>query len=226
MTRDARMSELAGLAEELCDPHQHTEVIWDDNGHRNKRMRRAYTTTQDGLLAQLREIGHEGLKVGITKGTGGKPGSKPPGLFEAMSRHVYIAVTVAQWCQVRGVQIRMTVEENLRGLVGVAPAMDDETLDRFVREVRYWRGQAATATGWAAQPFQPWISCPTCGRQSTLSISMTEDGRGVRSAYCSNTDRDARTGDLICGSTWDGDTVGRLVRYIRELADVNDWEAA
>jgi hypothetical protein len=218
VTRDELMSELAALAGELCDVHPHHEVIYDDNGYRHKRMRRIYTTTQEGLLAQLREIGHEGLKVGRSTGAGGKPGSKPPGLFEAMSRHVYIAVQAASWCRVQGVVLRMSVEDNIRGLVGSAPSMDDLTLAQFVREVRYWRGQAATATGWVAQPFHPWISCPRCGRQSTLSISMTEDGRGVRSAYCGNTDRDHVTGDLICGSSWDEGSVDQLVRYIRLMA--------
>jgi hypothetical protein len=129
VNRDELMSELAALVGELCDTHLHHEVVWDDNGHRRKRMRRVYTTTQDGLLAQLREIGHEGLNVGgSSAGAGGKPGSKPPGLFEAMSRHVYIAVTVASWCRVQGVALRMSVEDNIRGLVGAASSMDDNTL--------------------------------------------------------------------------------------------------
>jgi len=216
MDRDRIMAELAGLAEELCEPHQHTEVIWDTTERRHKRMRRAWTTVQDGLLAQLREIGHEGLKVGGSSGSGGgKPGSKPPGLFEAMARHVYIAVTVASWCQVRGLPLRIRVEDNIRALVGAAPVMDDDTLERFWREMRYWRGQAAVATGWVAAPFQPWIACPRCGRHSTLSISLTEDGRNARAAYCINTDRDLVTGELLCGATWSEETIGLLVDHIR-----------
>jgi Zn ribbon nucleic-acid-binding protein len=229
VNRDELMAELAALVDELCDTHLHHEVVWDDNGHRRKRMRRVYTTTQDGLLAQLREIGHEGLNVGgSSAGAGGKPGSKPPGLFEAMSRHVYIAGTVASWCRVQGVALRMSVEDNIRGLVGAASSMDDNTLGRFVREVRYWRGQAATATGWVAQPFHPWISCPTCGRQSTLSISMTEDGRGVRSAYCGNTDRDTprvtcsagRAGTRLRSTSWCA-TSGRWPRTTKALPPDN-----
>jgi hypothetical protein len=221
------MAELATLVEELTQPHQHSEVIWDDNGHGHKRMRRAWTTTQQGLLAQLREIGHEGLRVGGSRGgPGGKPASKPPGLFEAMARHVYIAVTVASWCRMQGIVLRVSVEDNLHALVGVAPAMDDVTLTRFMREVRYWRGQAATATGWVAQPFTPWIACPSCGRYSTLCISLAEDGRSVRSAYCVNTDREAAMGELLCGASWDEQTVGQLIQYIRDLADQKDWLAA
>ena len=217
--RDRLMSDLAALAEELCDPHRHTEVIWDTDQHRHKRARRAYTTTQEGLLAQLREIGHEGLKVSGSTKVVGKPGSKPPGLFEAMARHVYIAVTVAHWCQARAVPLRMSVEANIRALVGAAPAMDDATLARFVREVRYWHGQAATATGWAVEPFRPWVGCPGCGRVSSLCIALTDDGRDVRSAYCANADRDPATDELLCGASWTEETVAELVDYIRNAKE-------
>lgn len=219
VNRDRVMAELAALAEELCDPHQHVEVIWDTTEHRHKRMRRAWTTVQDGLLAQLREIGHEGLKVGGSSSSGGRLGSKPPGLFEAMARHVYIAATVAAWCQCTGAPLRIRVEDNLRALLGVAPRMDDDTLLRFAREVRYWRGQAAVATGWVAAPFHPWIACPRCGRHSTLSISLTEDGRNARAAYCINTDRDQVTGELLCGASWSEEAIGVLVAHIRAAGE-------
>lgn len=207
------MAELVGLAEELCDAHQHSEVV-EEWVNRN-RKRRTVVTVQQGLLAQLREVSVEGLRVSDPMPGGGKPKSKPPGVFEALQRHVYIAVTAAQWCQSMGLPQRMTPEENIRAIVGKAPNLDDDGLGRLLREVRQWRRQAALATGWDSQPYSPMVRCPNprCARWSSIRIYATEPW----SAYCTNPDR-GPDNELVCGMLWSGDEVRELAAYVRQTA--------
>lgn len=214
MNRDQVVAEIAALAEELCDPHRHTERVeeWDRN--RNRKVR-TYVTTQQGLLKQLRDIAAMGLKVGSGCGSGGgKPGSKPPGMFEALARHVYIVVEAGRWCDTVGLPQRDAVEGNIRALVGRAPSLDDQHLARLHKEVRFWRAQAATATGWETPPYTPPVPCPVCSRLGTVRINMAE-----RSAYCTNQDRNM-WGDLLCGMSVPPGGVtedSSLAIYIRQV---------
>lgn len=209
------LTELAEIAEMLCDPHRHTEVLYDADDRRNRRPRRVYTTTQDGLLKQLRDAAHEGLRVG-PPGTAGKPDSRPPGSFEALARHVYISVTVGQWCAALGVPVRDTVEGSVHALVGRAGALDDDARRRLLHEARYWRGQAQAATGWTSPPYAPPVPCPCCSRVGTLRVNLASRG-----AYCASPER-TETGELICGATWAPGTVtegSALVKYIRAVTE-------
>lgn len=211
--RDAILSDVLAAVDELADPHRHTEVIWDRDRHRNKRMSRAYSTTQDGLLKQLRDAAGEGLRVGDGPGGSAKPASKPPGAFEALCRHVFITVEVQGWVDALGVPRRATVEENLRALVGKAASLDDPMLLRLHSDVRYWRGQASAATGWTSLPYAPHAPCPVCGMFGTLRIN-----RSTNAAYCINAARTA-TGERVCGATWAPGCIGPLAAHIRAYAD-------
>jgi hypothetical protein len=205
---DRSLVELAALAEELCDTRPHAEPIWVDNGHGNKRLRRIYATTQPGLLEQLREIAHKGLKVGEGVRATGKPASRPPGCFDALNVHHYIGLEAYRWAQAYATP-KPATEDNIRILIGLAPSFDDGTFDRLVTDVRYWRGMAATSTGWVERPYTPRVRCPMCQRFGSIRVNI--EGK---SAYCTNRDR-RPSGDLACGQTWPPGMAAPLFDWIR-----------
>lgn len=204
--------ELAQLAEELCDPHQHVEPIREYDKHRNRRVRRAYVTTQPGLLAQLGEA-----MVDASSSNGGAaahsvPGSRPPGSWEALATHAAITVGVARWCWDLRLPMRDTVEANIRLLVGGHPSLDDERFAQLLADVRRWRHKAAVMTGWQLPLFAPRVPCPVCDKPNALRINLDR-----QVAVCTNPERDERD-ELVCGATWDAATIGVLAEYIRRYA--------
>lgn len=213
MTRDELMSAVYGYVEQLCEPRHHAEPVLDDNGHGKKRLRRAWTTVQPGLMTQLRAAAHEGLRVGPSAPSGGKPASRPPGCFDALNAHVYIAAQAADWVAMMKEPVRDYAEGNLRALIGLAPRMSDADLVRLHTETRYWHGMAATSTGWIERPYSPPVHCPLCGRFGSLRINV--EGRA---AYCSN--RDRADGVLVCGIAWPPGTAGQVFDYVRRSLGV------
>lgn len=191
------LADIADLAEQLCDPHQHTERIWDTDQHRNRRMRRAYTTTQDGLLTQLAQAMTDAAKADDTA-VRGVPRSRPPGSWEALATHAHITTAVARWCWDLGMPQRNTVEANIRGLVGRAPTLSRQELADLAADLRAWHHRAAVMTGWATPAYAPTAPCPTCEAPSTLRVNLAR-----QSALC-----------VDCGATWTPDTIGVLARYI------------
>jgi hypothetical protein len=220
VSRDRVLSEIVAMAEELCDTHRHTEPIYDTDKHRNRKLTRAYTTTQDGLLKQMREVAAEGLKVGETTRSGGKPCSKPPGVFDALSAHVYIAVESERWCESIGIDPRRTPEDSIRGLVGKASNLEDLTLSQLHREIKFWHGQASVLTGWRLSPYTPPVPCPNCKRQGSLRVNLEN-----RSAFCSNGER-RFDGTLICGVSWSTDGIVELGNYVRRMTEDAVLQAA
>jgi hypothetical protein len=193
------LADIAQLAEELCDPHQHTERVWDVDRHRNRRMRRAYTTTQDGLLTQLSDAMVDAAAVWDDGASGrGVPRSRPPGSWEALATHASITTAAARWCWMLGIPQRDTVEASIRGLVGRAPTLDRQQLADLAADIRAWHHRAAVMTGWATPAYAPTAPCPTCEASGTLRVNL-----GRQSALC-----------VDCGATWTPDTIGVLARYI------------
>lgn len=203
------LATLADLAEELCDARQHVERVWDRDVHRNRRMRRAYVTTQPGLLAQLAEAVTEATALPEDGGGHSVPGSRPPGAWEAMARHSAITVAAARWCWSLRIKQRDSVEGNIRALVGQASQLDSDTLGALVSEARGWRHAAAVMTGWASPSFTPQVACPVAGCERTNTIRVNLD-RSM--ALCS-----------ACESRWsddDGDgSFAVLARYVEAATD-------
>lgn len=208
------VADLAALAEELCDPRQHVERVWDRDAHRNKRLRCAYVTTQPGLLAQLAEAVTEASSSPEDGGGHSVPGSRPPGAWEAMARHSAITVAAARWCWSLKVEQRESVEGNIRALVGAAAQLDSDALAALVAEARGWRHAAAVMTGWASPSFTPQVACPVvdCGRVNTIRVNLDR-----RLALCS-----------ACESRWsDEDEDGSfavLARYVEAATERRDRE--
>lgn len=204
MTRNT-LTQLADLVDELTQPRQHTERIWDRDKHRNKRLRRAWTTVRPGLLTQLVEAITEATP-GPTDGTGHTiPASRPPGCWEAAARHSEITAGAAFWCWELDLDQRDTVEGNLHALVGAYPALNEDIQARLLAAVRRWHTLAATMTGWATESFRPDVPCPVCDRHGVLRVHLDRDA-----GFCTNHD---------CKATWNADTIGVLRDYIRTMSD-------
>ncbi|GAA3765634.1 DUF7341 domain-containing protein [Micromonospora maritima] len=188
MDRDATITTITGLAEQLCDPGQHVERIpyWDDN--RNRKFRE-WRTVQPGLLAQLHQAAVEPTSGTTEPGPRTVPRSRPPLALEALSTHAAICTHAAHWCTSLNLDLRDTVEANIRALVGAAPGLDDDDLQLLARELRTWRRWAAVATGWIAPLYQPHVPCPACHTTGKLRINLT-----AQAAHC-----------RACQATWAAD---------------------
>jgi hypothetical protein len=199
---DDRHLTLADLADALCQPGQHVERIpyWDDNRNRKHRTHR---TTMPGLLQQMADL----MLPGADPDAGpGKPGSRPPGNWAALADHSLITAEVSRWCWDLRLDIRGTVEGNLRQLVGAVSDSDART--RLERDVRRWHRVAQHVTGWRTPPAEVRAPCPALtDRDGTMELCNRRTLRvnyADAEAYCSS-----------CGTTWDRDTVGLLAETVR-----------
>jgi hypothetical protein len=187
------LDAIRDTADELTEPHQHTERIRDWDGNRNPKYR-THTTVQPGLLTQLYQavapsnVPAEGSVVAAFT-------SRPPLVLEAFDRYTSIGAAVLRWCRSLGLERRPTVESNIRALVGAAPRLDQDTARTLLAEMRQWRRWAVVLTGWEKihTPYRVPCPLPDCGQPGTLRINLTN-----ATAMC----RD-------CGATW-GDDDGSI----------------
>jgi hypothetical protein len=199
------LDQILDTADALTEPHIHTEPItyWDTN--RNRKIRR-HTTVQPGLLAQLYQSVIPASSSAEAP-AGGVPGSRPPLAVEALSRHDEIAMAVLRWCDSLNLEVRVSVESNLRGLVGVAPRLDEDTTKTLLSEMRQWRRWCAVLTGWESLYRPAAVPCPVvdCAKTNTLRINLS-----AGTAMCQ-----------ACAATWSAEdgTIGILGDYIRTRTD-------
>ena len=194
---------IADVASELADPRQHTERVRTGWTAARNPVFTAHTTIQPGLLAQL----YESVIPGSAEQEGARstPGSRPPLALEALSRHSAIVIAVTRWCWTLRLELRDTVEGNLRALVGAAAQLDDDTARTLLSEMRAWRRWCAVMTGWESPLFAPRAPCPVCETLGTLRVNLS-----AASAFCT-----------ACGSGWDREDGGIevLARHIRAVTD-------
>lgn len=204
------LSDIADLAELLCDPHQHTEQVpyWDAN--RNKKFRR-HVTVQDGLLKQLHEA--VSRQAGNDDSRAGGSGSRPPLQLEALSKHAEIQVAVVRWCWELRVELRDTLESDVRGLVGAAGNAASEVQGDLRADMRRWRTWCEVMTGWETVFSPKDVPCPVvgCGTVGTLRVLLA-----AKRAFCRNPAVD-EDDELVCGGTWEEANIGVLADYIRSL---------
>lgn len=202
MTTARQLADITEVAEILCDPRQHTEPVfeWDTNRHRG--VTRGYTSVQDGLLTQLAEVAQNPVNGDQPSGRP-EPSSRPPVNLDALSRYTVITIAVTRWCWSLRIEIRDTVESNVRALVGAAGGLDDDTAAALLAEMMTWMGWAADLTGWRTSPYSPYVPCPEedCRRIGTLRVDLAR-----RRAKC-----------VACRSTWDSRSEGidDLAAYVR-----------
>lgn len=200
-----QLQQITDVADDLTEPHIHSEPItfWDANRHRKIRR---HQTVQPGLLAQL----YQSVMPVSSSGdepAGGVPGSRPPLAVEALSRHDQISMAVLRWCTSLHLATRVSVESNVRALVGAAPSLDDDTAAVLLCEMRQWRRWAAVLTGWENLYRPARVPCPVvdCGKTNTLRVNLT-----AQTAMCQ-----------ACSATWSQDdgSVAVLADYIRTFTE-------
>jgi hypothetical protein len=198
--RDEAIQRIADDVTELVDSRTHTEPYRTVDSRTRKVRWMAHRTAQPSLLDQLRrQVGRAGASEG--EGGSGKPGSRSPLNEDALDRLMAVEAASAWWTSVRlRRDLRETVEENLRLLVGASTRMDDHELRDLAADIRRWHTWVATLTGWRSPPWRPHIPCPLCARMGTLRVKLDE-----KRATC-----------LGCGEAWDEYTIGLLADHIRE----------
>jgi hypothetical protein len=187
------LDAIRDTADELTEPHQHTERIRDWDGNRNPKYR-THATVQPGLLAQLYDavaptgVPAEGSVVAAFA-------SRPPLALEAFDRYTSIGAAVYGWCRSLNLEPRRTIESNIRALVGAAATLDPDVARALLSDLRQWRRWAAVLTGWEKIITLYRVPCPLpdCAQPGTLRINLTN-----ATAMC----RD-------CGATW-GDDDGSI----------------
>jgi hypothetical protein len=203
--RDDAVQQIADEVGELVEPRKHVEPFYVWTAGRNRKLM-AYPTEQPSLLEQLRTLVVEPL-VEELEGGRSIPGSRSPAGDDALDRLMAIEAGSAWWASVRlRRDLRETVEENLRLLVGMAGRLEDIDLRDLARDVHRFHGWAATLTGWQTPPWRPHVPCPFCDRMGTLRVRLDE-----QKATC-----------LGCGELWtrDDGSIGLLADYIRGLGEV------
>lgn len=198
------LDQITEVADQLTEPYMHSEPIayWDDN--RNRKTRH-YRTLQPGLLAQLYQA-----VVFVASGdsvAGGPPGSRPPLAVEALSRHDTISMAVLRWCTSLSLATRVSVESNIRALVGAAGGLDSDTARALLVEMRQWLRWCLVMTGWESVYRPAGVPCPVvdCEQVNTLRINLT-----TKTAMC-----------RACESTWIDEDGGLavLAEHIRLRTD-------
>lgn len=204
LSRAQLLTDIADAADALTEPHQHAEPIYDYDRHRNRRMKRAFVTTQPGLLQALRDTIHPAIR---DENEGRPPGfrSAPPLCLEALSRLAVVELGAVRWCWSLRIQLRDTTESNIRALVGAAGNLDSDTALTLLDELRQWRTWAAVMSGWQSPAYSPAVACPVdgCGKPNALRINLAR-----KTALCTE-----------CRATWDEATIGILADYIRTSSE-------
>lgn len=203
--------EIADLAEQLCDPRQHTERIWGWTKQRNRKVIKLHTTIQPGLVAQLRDAVHSPAAIGDEQPRHSRTAlSRPPLQLEALARLIDITLDTNEWIHALRLPHRGHIEPNIHALVGAAPSLGSDNQHALLHDLRRWRGWAAVMSGWALPPYQPHVPCPNpeCGKHGLRIIVERQ------TATCSE-----------CKHIWD-DTDGSIRMLARYIAAENARERA
>lgn len=193
------LSDLRDVADALTDPRQHREPRYGIDAHKHKVVAGQHITIQPGLLQQLADMAYPGAG-GDDTDSGGRavPGSRPPGDVDAISAYVSISVGVVRWCHSLRLDLRDTVESNLRQVVATTASREDrDTQITLLSELRSWRNWCEAITGWRVNATPLPLPCPHCGERQ-LRVNLAGP-----TARC-----------MACRVEWDADTVGVLARVL------------
>lgn len=203
---------LTDAVNELTLPRTHHEPVFHHDGR--AWTRNSHSTQVPSLLDQLRNVVEPSSSSESGKSSFG---SRSPARDEAIDMLLRIEGAAASWLGLRCLQpLRLTVEDNLRALVGCAPTLDPALRWDLTREARRWVTWARVTTGWEVPAFRPDNTCPLCARRGGLRVRA---GDGVSSSEASATCVD-------CGEAWDPATIGLLAQHIRSENDDEAWGAA
>jgi hypothetical protein len=200
-----QLDDLLTAADALTQPIRNVERIWDRDQHRNRRLKRVWTTIQPSLLDQLANAVIPG-EVYAEDANGAKlvPRSVPPARLEAINALLMIEAGSAMWVVRVGLTLRPTATDNIRALIGASLTSDH--IDEATGDLKRWYGWAATLTGWQVPPWTPQAPCPLCDER-TLRVRLDK-----RTAVC-----------VSCQESWTEDTVELLGRHVRAY---DEWSRA
>jgi hypothetical protein len=192
------LADLRDTADMLTDPRHHREPRYGLVGH-HKVVVGHHTTTQPGLLQQLADMAYPGTGTDEADNGGRSvPGSRPPGDIAALSAYLVITMASVRWCHSLRLDLRDTTESNIRQVVATVIGREDhDTQVVLLSELRSWRNQCESITGWSTRAIQLPQPCPHCGERQ---LRVKTEGPAAR---C-----------LACGVQWDADTVGVLARVL------------
>lgn len=196
------LTAIADSVRELVEPARHAERFeeWDERTRRHMPSR-LHWTRHPSLLDQLRAAGTAG-RGGEDGPTGGYE-SRPAARLAATDRLIAIEQAVDDWL-VRRMNTygqRISLEQNLRLLVGSAADLDKPGRLALQRETARWVTWARVVAGWDSEPWRPNAACPMCEQTGGLRIRLDE-----RVATC-----------LDCGEAWDSATLSLLADHIRGI---------
>lgn len=191
--------EIADVASELADPHQHREKRWTWSPQRNRVRLPDHVTVQDGLVVQLYAAVAPAMSAAADDRGGPRNArSAPPLQLEALGCYLDICTNAADWMETLGLPLRPWPEGNIRALAGTRHG--DRAQD-LLGDLKHWRNWAATMTGWQSiytpRAACPFTECPTT-QPGTLRVNLTR-----QTAYCT-----------ACESWWDEQTIGILAAHI------------
>lgn len=174
---DAASSELSYQISLLCDGwSERREYAVHVNSHTECRVESIW---HPGLLVQLRTMTHPLIRPKQEGGSGAKPGSKPPGAFEAAALLDEVAVYANEQLTR---PLRTTVGRALRLLRDTSHLRTAEDmrgvsweLGRFARRARVILGHDAPTRGFAN------TVCGECGGELRAAID------GVGDVFCAGT---------------------------------------
>lgn len=222
------LADIRDAASALADAREHREPrghTWDSN--RNKKTLDPHKTIIPGLIQQLRDLAEPG-SGSDSPGARSAPESRPPGNLEAVSLLASIELGVGRkqveyrdlfraYPQLlRTLERRDNAESNMRGLVGVADALDYNRQDDLARELKSWRRQAAILCRWEDGAVELVAPCPAeldsgrlCGARGSLRVSATTEA-----AWCKT-----------CAALWEPDQTGSLFEHVRRHAEATRRQA-
>lgn len=214
--RDETVQQIADEVDLLTKAREHVEEYekWTSSRHRKTfKHPTIHTSLLDQLRAQLPpgSLDDEQDPIGTAN-----LASRPPLAMDALDVLLRIEAATAQWASVRlRRDLRETVEDNLRLLVGASTRLEDGDLRALARDVHRWHGWAATLTGWQSPPWRPRVACPLCAAADALRVNLAD-----KHAMC-----------MHCGEHWDSTdgSIVLLADYIRasdQREEIRMWQAA
>lgn len=177
------LTDIAEAAEALCDPRRNVEHRWEWDRNRNRKPLPDHVTTVPGLIQQLRDV----AEPGIDGSDGGHAG---PGSVPVVISAVSLLAAIAFGAQFRakrwGINLdeRVTPEDHIRGLVGLASRRPSDDQLELRRELRSWGWQAEIITGWRTPPRELIAPCPSCDARGTLLAYAHPDNPRARCVGC------------------------------------------
>lgn len=194
------LERLTDAVDELVRPRTHREpyTYKDDHG---TVVNSRHITHVASLLEQIGACVYPSGETRLDQGHP-VPSSRPNASIEAIDALASIDDESSRLFTYLGGTDRGDVAGNLRGLIGRATPLDDDTQTYLASCASRWASRAKSVTGWEVEPFKPENTCPLCAQKRTLRIR----------AFSAS---DVHASCVSCGEVWTPDTVGLLAEHIR-----------